>query len=160
MSLIVEIFESLWNTELNYKGIPVNIFGIPRFGNSNKNSIKSTLSKLKRRGWINNNEKGWYLMPSGKKYFNENYIFLKKFKSLFTNTAPKNLLIMFDVPEEKRRHRDWLRRQLREYDFIMIQRSVWVGPSPLPEEFTSFSKSIKIDKCLKTFKLSKPYTAK
>ena len=42
----------------------------------------------------------------------------------------------------------------------MIQRSVWVGPSPLPEEFLNYLKQIKLIDCIKTFKLAYNYKLK
>ncbi len=39
----------------------------------------------------------------------------------------------------------------------MIQRSVWVGPSPLPKDFLDYLKEIKLGDNLKMFKLSKGY---
>ncbi|MCX6717161.1 MAG: hypothetical protein NTU76_00605 [Candidatus Taylorbacteria bacterium] len=40
----------------------------------------------------------------------------------------------------------------------MIQRSVWVGPSPLPKDFIDYVKSIGLRDKLKTFKLAKSYS--
>ncbi len=48
---------------------------------------------------------------------------------------------------------------LKKFGYIMIQKSVWVGPSPLPKEFKDYMKEIKLDKCIKTFKLEKSYNA-
>jgi hypothetical protein len=42
----------------------------------------------------------------------------------------------------------------------MIQKSVWVGPSPLPKDFLEYVKSIKLLGQLKAFKLAKPYSEK
>lgn len=67
---------------------------------------------------------------------------------------------MYDVIEAKKKERDWFRRQLKNFGYIMIQRSVWVGPSPLPKEFLSYVKLIDLQDHLKTFKLAKPYTGK
>ena len=64
---------------------------------------------------------------------------------------------MFDIPTDKKAHREWLRWHLKKFGYIMIQKSVWVGPFPLPKEFKEYIKEIKLDKCLKTFKLEKPY---
>ena len=64
---------------------------------------------------------------------------------------------MFDIPVEKKGEREWFRWHLKKFGYIMIQHSVWVGPSPLPKEFLDYVKSIKLDKCIKTFKLEKPY---
>lgn len=44
-------------------------------------------------------------------------------------------LVVFDVPERQRKKRDWLRAELVACDFRSLQRSVWIGTRPLPEEF-------------------------
>ena len=80
------------------------------------------------------------------------------FSSPFNKDSPKNLILMYDVIEEKKKERDWFRRQLKNFDYIMIQRSVWVGPSPLPKEFRDYVREIGLKDHLKTFKLAKPYT--
>lgn len=159
MSLAMEILEELWNKTYFYKGLRVNIFGVPKFKNKNYDSLKATANRLKRAGYLQHDKDGWSMTLTGKKYF-EDKISFTFFDSPFKRESPKNLLLMFDIPEEKRQHRDWLRTQLREYGYIMIQRSVWVGPSPLPKEFTDYIKSLKIKSCLKTFKLAKAYSNK
>ncbi|HCY18060.1 MAG: hypothetical protein UR62_C0017G0023 [Candidatus Nomurabacteria bacterium GW2011_GWF2_35_12] len=117
--------------KFNYKGMPVNIFGLPSFGDFNP--------KKKR-----NIPKRQYLCS---------------FVSNFHKDTPKNLLLIYDIPEGKKKERDWFRRQLKNFDFIMIQRSVWVGPSPLPEEFIDYLKRIGLQKEFKTFKLAKSYVS-
>ena len=109
----------------------VNLFGLPDFGGSSKKDIYKKLPKRK---------------------------YLQSFISSFNKDAPKNLLLIYDIPEERKKERDWFRRQLRNFDFVMIQRSVWVGPSPLPIEFTDYLKRIGLQKEFKTFKLAKVYT--
>jgi len=44
-------------------------------------------------------------------------------------------VIVFDVPEKLRGKRDLLRRELVGFGFAQLQRSVWIYPHPLPEEF-------------------------
>jgi hypothetical protein len=46
------------------------------------------------------------------------------------------------------------------FDYIMIQKSVWVGPSPLPKEFVEYVKSINLQDSIKTFKLENSYKNK
>ena len=82
------------------------------------------------------------------------------FYSPFNKESPKNLILMYDVIEEKKKERDWFRRQLKNFGYIMIQRSVWVGPSPLPKEFLSYVKDIGLKDHLKTFRLAKFYNEK
>lgn len=64
---------------------------------------------------------------------------------------------MFDIPEPKKAEREWFRFHLKKFNYEMIQRSVWVGPSPLPKEFLDYLKEIKLTEYVKTFKLDKPY---
>ena len=66
---------------------------------------------------------------------------------------------MYDIPHNLKKERDWLRRHLIKFGYVMIQKSVWVGPSPLPKEFIRYLKEIKIESNLKTFKLAKPYNS-
>lgn len=42
-------------------------------------------------------------------------------------------MIFFDIPESKRRYRDYLRRVIRVVGFHEFQRSIWIYPYPVPE---------------------------
>jgi DNA-binding transcriptional regulator PaaX len=87
--------------------------------------------------------------------------FLKQFNLNDDNSKlPKDLLLIYDIPEDHKRERDWFRLHLKKFHFVMIQRSVWVGPSPLPKEFLNYVKEIKLGDNLKTFKLAKGYDVK
>ena len=112
---------------LRYKGMSVNLFGLPDF-NDSKN--KKNISKRE---------------------------YLRSFICDFKKDTPKNLLLIYDIPEKQKKERDWFRRQLKNFDFFMIQKSVWVGPSPLPVEFLDYLKRIGLQKEFKTFKLTKSY---
>jgi DNA-binding transcriptional regulator PaaX len=152
--------EELWNTELSYKGMKVNIFGIPRFKKYKDGSIRNTIDRLKRKGIIEKELSGIVLSKYGKEYAKRKFDSLKQFDPPEHMSKDKNLLVMFDVPTEKKGEREWLRWHLKKFGYIMIQQSVWVGPSPLPKEFSIYVKSIKLDKCIKTFKLEKSYKYK
>ena len=67
----------------------------------------------------------------------------------------------FGLPDEesKKKEREWFLRHLKRFDYIMIQKSVWVGPSPLPKDFLNYVKSIGLSNKLRTLKLAKPYSA-
>jgi len=67
---------------------------------------------------------------------------------------------MFDISESKKAEREWFRWNLKKFNFIMIQKSVWVGPSPLPKEFLNYIKKIGLKESIRTFKLAKPYINK
>ncbi|MCX6752945.1 MAG: CRISPR-associated endonuclease Cas2 [Candidatus Nomurabacteria bacterium] len=119
------------NNKKKYKGVSVNIFGLPNLDNSKKENTES--KKIPKR------------------------IYLDSFTADFKENAPKNLILMYDIPDNMKKHRDWFRRQLKSFGFIMVQKSVWVGPSPLPKDFLEYLKEIKIGDKFKTFKLAKAY---
>lgn len=84
-------------------------------------------------------------------------LYYVSFLSHFKKDTPKNLMVMYDIPHNLKKERDWFRRQLINFGYIMIQKSVWVGPSPLPKDFLEYLKEIKINDNFKTFKLAKSY---
>ena len=114
---------------LRYKGMRVNMFGLPVYGEARQNN---KFPKIPKRKYLCS------FAPCGE-------------------NVPKNLLIIYDIPEERKKERDWFRRQLRNFSFVMIQRSVWVGPSPLPNEFLAYIRRINLKKEFKTFKLARGY---
>ena len=120
----------------NYKGVWVNSFGIPTSKPDylNKNKDKKT-DRVKR----------FYNMS---------------FSSNFKKDSPKKLIVMYDISYGQKTERDWLRRHLKKFGYIIIQRSVWVGPYPLPKSFVDYVKSIGLKDNLKTFKLAKEYSEK
>ena len=64
------------------------------------------------------------------------------------------VLVSFDIPETKRKTRDWLREQLRDWDFTMVQKSLWLGNGPLPDEFYTHIKLLGVKDNIRVFKVS------
>jgi len=122
------------NKKRYYKGIQVNSFGIPIF---NKRPNLNKQPNLRKRT-----------------------LYGISFSSSFEKDASKNLIVMYDIPSNQKKERDWFRRHLKKFNYIMIQKSVWVGPSPLPKDFLEYVKSIGLERRLKTFKLAKSYSGK
>ena len=78
--------------------------------------------------------------------------------TLFTNIKEKpigdtKVMVLFDIPEKKRKTRNWLRSQLKLWNFEMLQQSVWLGKGPLPKEFSARLKLLKISECVKILKV-------
>lgn len=42
-------------------------------------------------------------------------------------------IVFFDVPEKRRRYRDYLRQMLKTLSFKELQKSIWVTPHKIPE---------------------------
>ncbi len=116
----------------NYKGVRTNLFGFP-------------VKRVEPRRHKKNSER-------------VRSLYNISFSSDFKSNSTKNSLIIYDIPEEKKKERDWFRRHLKKFNYVMIQRSVWVGPSPLPKDFVDYVKSIGLINKLKVFKLAKPYS--
>ena len=53
-------------------------------------------------------------------------------------------IVMYDIPELERKKRDWLRYELVACDYKQLQKSVWLGYCPLPEEFVKSLKDMNI----------------
>ena len=158
MSITKEILRELWNSEIRYKGMAVNIFGIPSFKKYSQRSLRTTVDRLKRKRVIEKELLGIVLSKHGKEYVKRKIDSLKQFEKPYNLSPEKNLLLMFDIPTERKAEREWLRWHLKKFKYIMVQKSVWVGPSPLPKDFREYLNKIKLDKCIKTFKLAKSYT--
>ena len=53
-------------------------------------------------------------------------------------------VIIFDIPEKLRGKRDLLRKELNNFGFMQLQRSVWAYPYKLPQEFVDLWKDAGI----------------
>ncbi len=152
-----QILEIL-NTKTGYhKGVAVNILGLPVFSNKNKKSVRNAYYSLCKEGLIYTEDKNLILTNKGRLYLKNKVLRENNFNFSFENNAPKDLLVIYDIPEDKKPEREWFRRHLIKFGYIMIQRSVWVGPSPLPRDFLDYIYKIGLKDNLKTFKLEKGY---
>ncbi|MFA6251358.1 MAG: hypothetical protein WC603_01895 [Candidatus Paceibacterota bacterium] len=142
---------------VRYKGIRIGFLGLPDFKYYKYQTLANRCSELKSRGYIKEINGDYFITYKGEDYLNKKQNQLKKFISEKTDKDPKDLLLLYDIPEEKKSEREWLRRELKTFHFVMIQRSVWVGPSPLPKEFVAYLKSVGLKDSIKTFKLAKGY---
>lgn len=163
MSAEIEVLKYLSKkkTMLRYKGMRVNLFGLPDFQYYKYQTLANRLSILRREDFIKMMPSGEYVITiKGRAFLEKQKNILKQFETDKDENAPKDLLIVYDIEENKKKERDWFRRHLKKFHFKMIQRSVWVGPSPLPEDFLSYLKEIKLGDNFKKFKLSKGYDKK
>lgn len=99
--------------------------------------IRTTLSRLKKRGFVEHNNHIWKLTVKGKEYLEAKLarVLPSRREKYVLKTKKKNVIVAFDIPEMMRRKRDWLRNELAAYGFEQLQKSVWFGPGPLPQEF-------------------------
>lgn len=146
-----------------YKGIKVGFLGLPDFKYFKYQTLANACYSLQKRGLIkksNNGVSDYFITIKGVEFLKEGSTRLEIFNSDINENLPKNLMVIYDIPESKKKERDWFRRHLIKFNFIMIQKSVWVGPSPLPKEFVDYVKEIKLGDNFKTFKLERGYVNK
>ena len=162
MTIKETILSLLFEPRFRYKGMSVSAVGLPiLFDDYDRASVYTEFSRLKRGGYITQENKYWRLSSKGEEYVkNRPYILDKEFKHSFSDKQPKTLILMFDIPESRKNDRDWLRKILRSFHYVMIQKSVWVWPSPLPKDFLQLLQKVKLKNSIKTFKLAKGYTIK
>lgn len=53
-------------------------------------------------------------------------------------------IVVFDIPEKKKRAREALRMKLREFEFYQLQRSVWVYPYDCEKEISFIAEFFEI----------------
>jgi DNA-binding transcriptional regulator PaaX len=161
MSSEKEILKYLSNDKrkspLKYKGVRTGFLGLPDFKYYKYQTLANKCSDLKKKGYIQEKNGSYFITYKGEEFLNDNKGKFKNFFAVSSNQNKKDLLVMYDISEDMKSQRDWFRRQLKNLGFIMIQRSVWVGPSPLPKEFLEYVKEIKIGDNFKTFKLANGY---
>lgn len=58
-------------------------------------------------------------------------------------------ILVFDVPQNRNTHRNFLRRKLKELGFYKMQQSVWVTPYPIPKSFAWFLKQYSLSGCVR-----------
>ncbi len=99
-----------------------------------KKTCLSSISRLKKRGLINVKGRSFLLSPEGRGealaafISAETRIYLQK-KHQWDG---KWRMVFFDIPEDKRQYRDYLRNTLKLIGFKKVQGSVWIYPHRAP----------------------------
>jgi len=113
-------------------------------------TYRQSIYRLRERGLIETKKDTLFLSEKGKK------VFLDPYKKIKTSPLRNNkILIIFDIPEPKKKVREWIRNQIKDWDFEMVQKSVWIGYGPLPEEFSKRLKLLGVSDNVKVYNLQK-----
>ncbi len=92
-----------------------------------RESVRTTLWRLEKRGLVERLERGELkLSLAGSQFLKQ------KERPPEEPWDGKWRLITFDIPEKRRRERDWLRSALLNAGYSFIQRSVFLGKQPIP----------------------------
>jgi DNA-binding transcriptional regulator PaaX len=113
--------------------------------NLKENSARTILWRLQKKGLVKKTEKYYQLTFQG----------LKIVKNFKTDNSAKTVwdgrwrMIMFDIPEKKRKERDWLRYQLLCLDYQSVQKSVFIGRQPIEEDVWNDIVERDLNKCIR-----------
>lgn len=119
------------------------IFGLPTGYEFSKPTFTTILNRLRSQGLVTKTGGKryckWLLTNKGRRKIKSYGYFIKPAK-------PDNIprLVAYDIPEKERNKRDWLRCGLITCGYNQLQRSVWLGYSPLPEEFVKSLKEMNL----------------
>ncbi|MCD6528081.1 hypothetical protein J7K44_00315, partial [bacterium] len=104
--------------------------------------VKERINTLKRRGYFRQTKAGWELTPKGRTEIIKMILWKKLEKKKWDG---KWRLIIFDIPELKRKDRDFLRRELKWIGFVEYQKSVWIFPYDMEKEIMTLLKLWKLE---------------
>lgn len=122
------------------------------FARYKKESIRMTFSRLHKKGYLENNKGNWSLTKKGKMNNSKNILF-SFIPSPFKKNQQPNIIVSFDITEADRVKRNWLRNQLKVFNYKMLQQSLWLGPGPLPPEFLKRLYNLGIRENIKIFRI-------
>lgn len=106
-----------------------------------ENSFYTALARLKRRRMIQRTPQREYQLTSLGEYASLKAFVRKEHTDAERKSAQSSItqkwdgkwrIVLFDVPEQKRPIRDYLRGVLKRHGFVEFQRSMWVWPHRLP----------------------------
>jgi len=122
----------------------------------------SLLNQLKRDGLVKKKKNGrhsqWHITKTGARRL----ALLKgkphpiKFeKKTYAKKSGALVIVSFDIPEQERRKRVWLRTNLVALGFQMLQKSVWVAKVQIPQDFLHDLKKYRVFPYLHIFSVNR-----
>lgn len=117
-------------------------------------SIKNTLYRLKKKNLVTKTSTGWSSTPLAESVLAKKNESPKKFKIKSEKGIRQDeMIVMYDIPENLKKSRNRLREALKTLCFKQKQKSVWIGPAPLPKEFINYLSELKIGEYINFFRV-------
>ena len=129
--LTYDFLENLPNSYPEFRILKM-MFGIDKKRKFNKSTIRINLSRLIAQGLVAEDEnQKFFLTAQGE----EIVAYIKNRYSVLNKPWDKKIrIVIFDIPEYRRRARVWLRKELLLLKFKPLQKSVYIGKYPIPDE--------------------------
>ena len=119
------------------------------------------MHRLRKDCLITKKKSSWAITKKGKQKLDglkeRKEVFIPKKKYLIKEGRELNIII-FDIPEEQRRKRDWLRETLIQLGFSKLQQSVWISKNKLPEELLKDLQTFRMLEYVEIFSITKTGT--
>lgn len=117
------------------------ILGLPDGYEFSKPTFSVILNRLKKEGLAvrtrGKHYSVWRVTDKGKSKVNS-----YRMEPAKRDGIPR--LVVYDIPESERNKRNWLRYELIACGYEQLQKSVWLGFCPLPEEFVRSIKDLNL----------------
>lgn len=112
-----------------------------------RTAVNKALAYLAKKDYIrkreNERQNLWQITPLGRQKIREDYHLLWYREQKWDG---KWRLCLFDVPEKDKKLRYAMRRRLKEWGFVMLQKSVWLSPFPFADRLTELFREAGLTK--------------
>lgn len=119
--------------------------GIPR--KMNYGDFYQSIKTLRKNGYIESNKETGRIILKLTDVGKEQAILQKILTT--QKWDGKWRIVIFDIPENKRKFRDILRSKLREWEFVPWQKSVWVSKKSVEAPLKDFIKEVGLSQWVK-----------
>ncbi len=117
-----------------------------------KRNLSKLIYRLKKAGFVTVKEikgkKGVLITPKGAEKILQIKIKLTEKKK---RSDGKWVMVVFDIPEKRRKIRDRLRSFLRSLGFQMFQKSIWISPYDVLEKVQKLAEKFYLEKSVRIF---------
>lgn len=137
--------EAFFPRNYAYTRVSRALFGLDDNPRVAPRTLATMLSRLAREGLVertgSRQSSRWSVTKKGKECLRVN-------NGPAPVTFPKSdgicRLVIFDVPEQERKKRTAIRIELIACNFRQLQKSVWIGYHPLPQDFVSLLDELEL----------------
>lgn len=108
-------------------------------------SIMSARTRLIQKGFLKYKNGFLEITPLGRRFLQKKTL-IDNYKNQKKKWDGRWRVLIFDIPENRRRDRDHIRQTLIDIGFVRLQKSVWVFPYDCEEFVTLLKADMKIGK--------------
>ncbi|HBO16699.1 MAG: Transcriptional regulator, PaaX family [Candidatus Moranbacteria bacterium GW2011_GWE2_35_2-] len=120
-------------------------------------TIRQSIRRLQKQGFVKKEGSSFLLTEKGRNILD--YV-LKRKKVLDKKWDKKYRVVIFDIPEDMRKDRDWLRGELYLLNYKQLQKSVFMSKYPLTSDLIREIKMRKIGNYVDYMLVEKIYSIK